>query len=121
MTGQVISPYLADTGEPMVAFKPKVYKGKNNTEKVRDPQECFALWIAVHNCCLSLFMNLIFICGSMGMCVSFHLEERKPVWSGLGCYRDMGMIILFPQVNCDFLFKHLKATSVLCACYNAPC
>lgn len=44
MTGQVISLYSAGTGEPMVAFKPKVYKGKNNTEKGRDSREYFALW-----------------------------------------------------------------------------
>ncbi len=50
MTGQMISLYSADTGESMVAFKPKVYKGKNNTEKVRDSQECFAqvLLVFVH-------------------------------------------------------------------------
>lgn len=40
MTRQVISLYSAGTREPVVAFKPKVYKGKNNTEKEGDPQEC---------------------------------------------------------------------------------
>lgn len=85
MTGQVISLYSTGAGEPVVAFKPKVYKEKNNREKVRDPQECFALKGTVCKCCLSLFMHLIFMCGSRGPCVSFHLEERKPVWSGLRC------------------------------------
>lgn len=72
MTWQVISLYSAGTGEPMVAFKPKVYKGMNNTIKVRDSHVCFALWRTVHKCCMSLFLLLIFMCGSRGMCVSFH-------------------------------------------------
>lgn len=75
MTGQMISLYSAGTGEPTVAFKPKVYKGKNNTEKVRDSQVGSALWSAAQKCCLSLFVHLIFMCGSRGTCVSFHLEE----------------------------------------------
>ena len=35
------------------------------------------------------------MCGSMGTCLSFHLGEREPAWSGLRCYRDVGMNILW--------------------------
>lgn len=108
MTGQVIFLYSAGTGEPMVAFKPKVYKEKNDREKVRVPQECFALKGTVCKCSLSLFMHLISMCGSRGSCVSFHLEEWKPVWSGLRCYRDVDM---------NIYLAYLFSTKELCISY----
>ncbi len=80
----MISLYSADTGESMVAFKPKVYKGKNNTEKVRDSQECFAQVLLVFVHAFNIYMWF------KGKLYIISSERESLSMSGLYCYRDAG-------------------------------